>query len=75
MDRYRIEIFWSEEDEAWIAIAPDLPGSSCAADTRTLAAAAMKEVVAGWIGAQKAAGNPIPPPSEHPSLKQLKETT
>jgi len=26
MNKYPIEIFWSEEDEGYIAVAPDLPG-------------------------------------------------
>jgi len=26
MNKYLIEIFWSEEDEGYIAVAPDLPG-------------------------------------------------
>ena len=68
MDHYSVEIFWSEEDEAWIAIAPDLPGSSCAAETRWGAAAMIGEVIAGHIEAHRAAGNPVPMPSVHPSL-------
>ena len=70
VDRYGIEIFWSDEDEAWIAIAPDLPGSSCVADSRAKAAADIAEVIAGHVEAHRAAGNPIPTPSAHPSLSR-----
>jgi len=33
--KYLIEVFWSDEDGGYIAIAPDLPGGSAFGDTPT----------------------------------------
>ncbi len=62
--RYPIEVFWSEEDEGYIAIAPDLPGASAWGKTE---AEAIKELHLGidlWIKAAKKVGNAIPRPSD-----------
>jgi predicted RNase H-like HicB family nuclease len=34
MPHYLVEIFWSDEDEGYIAIVPDLPGCSAWGRTR-----------------------------------------
>lgn len=36
-----IKVFWSDEDDSYIAIAPDIPGCSAAGDTE---AEAIKEI-------------------------------
>jgi predicted RNase H-like HicB family nuclease len=41
--RYRVLISWSDEDEAFVAVVPELPG--CAADGRTFQEAAAKAEV------------------------------
>jgi predicted RNase H-like HicB family nuclease len=41
MTKYLIEFFWSDEDQGFIAIAPDLPGCSAFGDT---AAEAVREL-------------------------------
>ena len=50
-DRYLIELFWSDEDGGFIAIAPDLPGCSAFGDTATEAIAEMQNAVAAWLEA------------------------
>jgi predicted RNase H-like HicB family nuclease len=66
--RYPANIFWSEEDEGYVAVAPDLPGCSAAGDTEVEALAELKPAIESWLEAAKAAGNPIPQPSR-PSVK------
>ena len=58
--KYEIIIYWSDEDEAYVAEAPELPG--CAADGETCAQAlATAEVVIGeWIETARELNRPIP---------------
>ena len=52
-------IFWSDEDQGFIAVAPDLPGCSAFGRTREEAADEFRHAVAAWTEAQKLAGNII----------------
>jgi predicted RNase H-like HicB family nuclease len=60
--RYEIIIYWSEDDAAFIAEVPELPG--CAADGPTYqeALAAVEIVVNEWIQTARKLGRPIPQP-------------
>jgi len=60
--RYEIIIYWSEEDQAYIAEVPELSG--CAADGPTYQEAlAQVEIVIGeWIDTAKEVGRQIPEP-------------
>lgn len=60
MNHYPIEIFWSDEDEGYIAEVPDLPGCSAWGATEIDAASEAKKAIRAWIKAAKAAGNTIP---------------
>jgi antitoxin HicB len=64
-DQYSISVFWSDEDEGFIATAPDLPGCSAYGKTAEDAVAEVKTVIRGWIEAMADIGNPIPPPSKY----------
>jgi predicted RNase H-like HicB family nuclease len=61
--RYPKHVFWSDEDEGFIAIAPDLPGSSAFGETEAEALAELDQAIDAWIEAARAAGNAIPTPS------------
>ena len=61
---YPIEVFWSDEDKGFIAIAPDLPGASAWGKTETEAIKELHTVIDLWIKAAKKAGNPVPKPSD-----------
>ncbi len=65
MIRYEIILYWSQEDEAYIADVPELPG--CMADGSTYQEAlANAEIVIGeWIETTKALNRPIPEPKGH----------
>ena len=62
MVRYEIIIYWSNEDEAFVAEVPELPG--CAADGPTYVDALrnVEIVIAEWLDAARELGRPIPEP-------------
>jgi predicted RNase H-like HicB family nuclease len=62
MIRYEIIVYWSEEDQAFIAEVPELPG--CAADGASYqeAIANAQEIIQEWIETAKSLGRPIPEP-------------
>ena len=63
MSRYSSEVFWSDEDEGFIAIAPDLPGCSAFGETQEEAVRELQDAIAAWIAAAEAVGNPVPSPT------------
>lgn len=63
-NRYPSQVFWSDEDEGFIAVAPDLPGCSAFGETAGEALAELQQAIPLWIGAAKDAGNPVPKPSQ-----------
>lgn len=62
--RYPAEVFWSEEDEGYIAIAPDLEGASAWGATEAEALAELRIAIEAWMEAALAAGNHIPEPTQ-----------
>lgn len=60
--KYEILIYWSEDDSAFIAEVPELPG--CAADGATYAEALanVDVIIKEWIDTAKELGRPIPEP-------------
>ena len=62
--RYPIEVFWSNEDEGYIAVAPDLPGASAWGKTETAAIEELHTVIKLWLKAARKVGNPIPRPTD-----------
>jgi len=58
--RYEIIIYWSEEDQAFIAEVPELPG--CAADGQSYRKAIdqIETVIDEWIATAKELGRDIP---------------
>jgi predicted RNase H-like HicB family nuclease len=62
MSKYEVIIYWSDEDKAFIAEVPELPG--CAADGTTYqkALANAEVIIKEWIVTAKELGRPIPEP-------------
>jgi predicted RNase H-like HicB family nuclease len=62
MTKYEIILYWSAEDEAFIAEVPELPG--CAADggTRMQALDNAETAIREWIETASELGRPIPEP-------------
>ena len=62
MNKYEVLIYWSDEDSAFIAEVPELPG--CMADGATYqeALANAERVIQEWIETAKELGREIPEP-------------
>jgi predicted RNase H-like HicB family nuclease len=62
MTKYEIILYWSSEDDAFIAEVPELAG--CAADgaTRQEALANVEVVIAEWMETARNLGRSIPEP-------------
>lgn len=60
--RYEIIIFWSDEDEAYVADVPELPWCMAHGDTYEPALANMKSAMKLWIETAKEFHAPIPQP-------------
>lgn len=60
--KYETIIYWSQDDEAFIAEIPELPG--CAADGETAQAALrnVEQVAREWIETARELGRPVPEP-------------
>jgi predicted RNase H-like HicB family nuclease len=67
--RYEVIIYWSEQDSAFIAEVPELPG--CAADgaSHQEAISAIKVIVDQWLETARALGRDIPAPSRPPAVR------
>jgi predicted RNase H-like HicB family nuclease len=62
MPKYEVIIYWSDEDGAFVAEVPELPG--CAADGNTYAEAVanVEVIIREWIDTATELGRPIPQP-------------
>ncbi len=62
MSKYEVIFYWSEEDQAFIAEVPELPG--CAADGATYqeALANAEVIIQEWLETAQELGRPIPQP-------------
>ena len=62
-NEYPLQLFWSEEDDGFVAVVPDLPGASAIGASPEEALAEVRNAITAWIDAAHAAGNEIPAPS------------
>ena len=58
--KYEVIIYWSKEDEAFIAEVPELPGCMADGPSYAEALAAAEVVIKEWIETAKSLGRPIP---------------
>jgi predicted RNase H-like HicB family nuclease len=60
--RYEIIIYWSDEDQTYLAEVPELPG--CVADGATYqeAIANAETIIQEWLDTAREIGRPIPEP-------------
>jgi len=66
--RYHINLFWSEEDNCWIADAPDLRFCATHGDSPEEALANIREAIEGWLEVARDKGLPIPEPRYRPAI-------
>lgn len=70
MSRYHINIFWSEEDGAFVADAPDLESCSALGATREKALRELDRAMKAWLAAARRARKPIPRARYRPAIYQ-----
>ena len=68
MSDYHINVFYSEEDEGYIAIIPDLPRCSAFGETPEEALREIQIAKAGWLEVAQEVGIPIPLPTYKPPI-------
>ena len=68
MTRYAFVGFWSDEDGAWVADAPDLRSCSAYGNTPEEAVAELRIAVEAWLETARARGLLIPQPRFRPQL-------
>lgn len=62
MDKYEIILYWSDEDQTYVAEVPELPGCMAHGKTRESALAEVKTAIQLWIDTAREFGDPIPEP-------------
>mgnify|MGYP006280824065 CR=1 FL=1 len=70
MRDYHINIFYSDQDEGYIADIPDLDACSAFGDTAEAALHAVLEAKELWLAAARAEGKPVPPAQYRPVIYQ-----
>lgn len=62
MDKYEVIIFWSEEDQSFVAEIPELPGCMAHGATQEEALFNAKSAEHLWLETAREFGDPIPSP-------------
>lgn len=62
MLKYEIILYWSNEDNVFIAEVPELPGCIAHGDSEEEAIKNVKDAIQLWIDTAKEFGDPIPEP-------------
>ena len=60
MCKYEIIMYWSEDDQVFIAEVPELPGCMAHGDTQEVTLINVKEAIALWIETAEEFGDAIP---------------
>jgi len=62
MHKYEIIIYWSNENNVFVAEVPELPGCMAHGDTQAAALAHANEAIQLWIDTAREDGIPVPEP-------------
>jgi predicted RNase H-like HicB family nuclease len=62
MYKYEVIIYWSEEDQVFIAEVPELPGCVANGDSPDRALASCQEAMDLWLDTARELGRPVPVP-------------
>jgi predicted RNase H-like HicB family nuclease len=62
MNKYEVIIYWSDEDEVFVAEIPELSGCAAHGATQELALANAQEAIGLWIETAREFGDPVPEP-------------
>jgi predicted RNase H-like HicB family nuclease len=75
MKDYHINIFWSDEDQCYVADIPDLEFCSAFGDSTREALEQVEIAKAAWLTAAREDGRPIPEPRYRPAIYQVAGST
>ena len=64
MYKYEVIIYWSREDQVFVAEVPELPGCLAHGKTQEEALANTNEAIRLWIDTAKEFGDPVPEPKQ-----------
>ena len=67
---YHLNVFYSAEDECYVADIPDLQCCSAFGDSPGEALSEVREAMAIWIDSAREEGKPVPPPRYRPAIYQ-----
>lgn len=62
MPKYEIILYWSRDDDAYIAEVPELPGCMADGPTAKDALHNVEQIIAEWIATARELGREIPTP-------------
>ncbi|MCH7842084.1 MAG: type II toxin-antitoxin system HicB family antitoxin [Chloroflexi bacterium] len=62
MHKYEVILYWSEEDQVFVAEVPELPGCMAHGESQGAALANAQEAVQLWIDTAVEFGDPVPEP-------------
>ena len=62
MDEYEVIIYWSDEDQVFVAEVPELPGCSAHGPTQEAALASAQEAIGLWIETAREFDDLVPQP-------------
>jgi len=62
MKKYEIIIYWSDDDKAFVAEVPELPGCMAHGDSHEAALANAKDAIQLWIDTALDIGDSVPEP-------------
>lgn len=62
MQKYEIILYWSDDDNTFIADVPELPGCTAHGDTQESALKNINDAIQLWIDTARELGKPIPAP-------------
>lgn len=62
MHKYELIVYWSNEDQVFVAEVPELPGCSAHGDTPQTAVASAQEAISLWVATAREFGDPVPVP-------------
>jgi predicted RNase H-like HicB family nuclease len=68
MSDYHINVFYSEEDAAYVADIPDLEACSAFGQSAEEALAEVEQAKQAWLAAAQGAGRSIPEPRYRPAI-------
>jgi predicted RNase H-like HicB family nuclease len=60
--KYEVIVYWSEEDQVFVAEVPELPGCAAHGHTPEDALREAQEAIALWLDTAREFGDPIPEP-------------